>query len=600
MQNAETVLSVIQKFGKSGQKLERLYRQLYNPELYLMAYAKLYPNKGALTPGINAETVDGMSVDKIHRLIEEVRYERFHWTPVRRTYIPKRDKKTLRPLGIPTWKDKLLQEVIRLLLEAYYEPTFSEFSHGFRPQRGCHTALQTIKTTHRGTKWFIEGDISKCFDKLDHGVMLNALREHIADERFICLIENLLKAGYIENWKWNATYSGAPQGGVLSPLLSNIYLDRLDKFVERVLIPEYHKGEKRERNPEYRHYEYQKAVAKQRGNREAYKVFDRKQRSVPSGDTHDPNYRRLRYVRYADDFLLSFAGPKEEAEEIKSKLTAFLRDELKLELSQAKTFISHANTEGAKFLGYRIEVQYCDTWRDSQGHRNANSEIALKLPANTLKDMCARYKRNDKPIHRSELILNSDFDIVAQFQSEYRGYVQYFAMAQNLHTMNELRWIMETSLLKTLANKHKSTVTKMATRYAADIPTEHGLMKGLRVTVQREGKKPLTAEFGGIPLRTKVKVANITDKVTKLGTNHSELIQRLIADKCELCGSRENIEVHHIHKLADLNIKGRKEKPLWQQRMSAMRRKTLIVCKACHNAIHSGKARAEWTNTSGK
>jgi hypothetical protein len=387
---------------------------------------------------------------------------------------------------------------------------------------------------------------------------------------------------------------------VASPLLSNIYLDKLDKFVEKVLIPEYHKGEKRHRNPEYRYYEYQKVLAKQKGNREAYAILDKKQKSLPSGDTHDPDYRRLRYVRYADDFLLSFAGPKEEAEEIKSKLTAFLRDELKLELSQAKTFISHANTEGAKFLGHRIEVQYCDTWRDSRGQRNANSEIVLKLPAETLKNMCARYKRNGKPIHRGELILNSDFDIVARYQSEYRGYVQYFAMAQNLHTMNELRWTMETSLLKTLANKHKSTVTKIATRYKADIPTEYGSMKGLRVTVQREGKKPLTAEFGGIPLRTKVKVANITDEVTKLGTNHSELIQRLIADKCELCGSHENIEVHHIHKLADLNIKGRKDKPLWQQRMAAMRRKTLIVCKTCHLAIHSGKARAEWTNTSGK
>lgn len=595
MQKAKTVLNVIQKLGNSGQALERLYRQLYNPELYLMAYAKLYPNKGALTPGITEETIDGMSVDKIFHLVEEIRYERFRWTPVRRTYIPKRDKNTLRPLGIPTWRDKLIQEVIRMLLEAYFEPNFSDNSHGFRPQRGCHTALQTIKTTHRGTKWFIEGDISNCFDKLDHEVMLNILREHIADERFVRLIENLLKAGYLEDWKWNATYSGAPQGGVLSPLLSNIYLDKLDKYVEKVLIPEYHKGEKRQRNSEYRHYEYKKALAKQQGNREAYKAFDKKQKCIPSNDTHDPNYRRLRYVRYADDFLLSFIGPKEEAEEIKGKLTAFLRDELRLELSQTKTFITHANTEAAKFLGYRIEVQYCDTWRDSRGQRNANGEIALKLPKDTLKDLCARYKRNGKPIHRGELTLNSDYDIVARYQSEYRGYVQYYALAQNLHTMNELRWVMKTSLLKTLANKYKSTVTKMAKRYAATTQTKYGLMKVLKVNVQREGKKPLTAEFGGIPLRTKVKVANITDKVIKLGTNRSELIQRLLADECEQCGSHKNIEVHHIHKLADLNVKGRKEKPLWKQRMAAMRRKTLIVCKVCHNAIHSGKARTEWT-----
>lgn len=301
MQNAETVLSVIQARGQRGLMLERLYRQLYNPELYLMAYAKLYSNKGAMTPGVTGETVDGMSINKIHRLIDELKQERFRWTPVRRTYIPKKDKKSKRPLGLPTWTDKLLQEVIRLLLEAYHEPQFSEHSHGFRPKRGCHTALMEIKRTHRGTKWFIEGDISKCFDAFDHDVMVAILRERIDDERFIQLIENLLKAGYMEDWEWNATYSGAPQGGVLSPLLSNIYLDRLDQFVERVLIPSYHQGEMRRRNPEYRQFEYLKRKARLNNERQAYKACDQKMRSLPSLDFSDPNYRRLRYVRYADD-----------------------------------------------------------------------------------------------------------------------------------------------------------------------------------------------------------------------------------------------------------------------------------------------------------
>jgi group II intron reverse transcriptase/maturase len=595
MQNAETVLSVIQKRGENNQKLERLYRQLYNPELYIIAYARLYPNKGALTPGITDETADGMSLTKIYQLVEELRHERFRWTPVRRTYIPKRDKQTLRPLGIPTWRDKLVQELIRMLLEAYFEPKFSNNSHGFRPQRGCHTALESIKTTHRGTKWFIEGDISKCFDNLDHEVLLNILREEIVDERFISLIRNLLKAGYLENWVWEATYSGAPQGGVLSLLLANIYLNRLDKYVEKVLVPEYHRGIKRRPNPEARHYKYKKALAKQRGDREAYKTFDKKQRSVPSYDTHDPEYRRLRYVRYADDFLLSFAGPKQEAEEIKEKLAAFPRDELKLELSQAKTLITHASQETAHFLGYQIEAQYSDTWRDSRGQRNANGEISLKMPKTTLQNMCARYRRNGKPIHLGYLTLNSDYDIVVRYQSEYRGFVQYYALAQNLHTANKLRWIMQTSLLKTLAAKYKSTLSKMAKKYSAIIQTEHGVMNGIRVEVHRDGKKPLTAEFGGIPLRTKSRVANITDKILKPKFGRSELIQRLLAEQCELCGSHENIEVHHIRKLSDLKVAGRKEKPLWKKRMAAIRRKTLIVCKACHNAIHNGQPRAEWT-----
>ena len=474
MQNTETVLSVIRERGTRGLKLERLYRQLFNPQLYLAAYAKLYPNKGALTPGTTSDTVDGMSIKKIDRLIEELRHERFRWTPVRRTFILKRDGKSKRPLGLPPWTDKLLQEVIRLLLEAYYEPQFSDSSHGFRPGRGCHTALQTIKETHRGTSWFIEGDISKCFDRLDHGVLLSSLKESIDDERFIRLIANLLRAGYMEDWKWNATLSGTPQGGVLSPLLSNIYLDRLDKFVENVLIPGNTKGKIRQRNPVYKHYQHKKGLAKKRNDRKAYRAYDQELRKVPTMNTYDPNYRRLRYVRYADDFLLSFAGPKSEAEEIKRRLTEFLRDELKLHLSQAKTLITHGRTERARFLGYDIEVQQCDTWRDVLGRRSVNSVIALLVPREVLLGLCARYMRNGKPIHRGELVLNSDFDIVARFQSEYRGYVQYYALARNLRQLNRLHWIMETSLLKTLANKYRSTVNKMVKHYAATITTQDG------------------------------------------------------------------------------------------------------------------------------
>ena len=489
-----------------------------------------------------------MSLKKIDHLIEELRHERFRWTPVRRTYLLKRDGKSTRPLGIPPWTDKLLQEVLRLLLEAYYEPRFSDSSHGFRPGRGCHTALRKVKETHRGTSWFIEGDIAKCFDSLDHDVLISILKENIEDERFIRLIANLLKAGYMENWTWNTTFSGAPQGGVISPLLSNIYLDRLDKFVEKVLIPDNTRGETRRRNPVYRHYEYKKGLAKKRNDRIAFRAYDKEFRQVPAMDTYDPNYRRLRYVRYADDFLLSFAGPRSEAEDIKRRLTEFLSDELKLNLSQTKTLITHGRTQYARFLGYDIGVQQCDTWRDAQDRRNVNSEIGLLIPREVLQRLCVRYMRKGKPTHRGELILNSDFDIVARYQSEYRGFVQYYALARNLYQLNRLRWIMETSLLKTLANKNKSTVTKMAKRYAATIVTLDGPRRGLRVVVKRDGKQPLVAEFGGISLRTKRQVTQIADRIVTRGHTRAELIQRLLADTCELCGSHTDIEVHHVRK----------------------------------------------------
>jgi len=255
MQDAETVLDVLRERGRRGLPLERLYRQLFNPQLYLLAYGRLYSNHGAMTPGADGETVDGMSLTKIARIIDALRHERYRFTPVKRVYIPKKDGK-MRPLGLPSWSDKLVGEVIRLLLEAYYEPQFSDRSHGFRPGRGCHTALSEVAVNWTGTTWFIEGDIARCFDELDHEIMLTILGEKILDSRFLGLLRNMLRAGYLEDWEWNETLSGAPQGGVVSPILSNIYLDRLDNFVETVLIPEYTRGKPRRHNTEYRQVQY--------------------------------------------------------------------------------------------------------------------------------------------------------------------------------------------------------------------------------------------------------------------------------------------------------------------------------------------------------
>jgi group II intron reverse transcriptase/maturase len=248
MRRAETVLSVLRERGRRGLPVERLYRMMFNRELFLMAYGRIYSNQGAMTPGATQETADGMSVAKIDRIIDALRHERYRFAPARRIFIPKKNGK-LRPLGLPTWSDKLVGEVIRLLLEAYYEPQFSDRSHGFRPGRGCHTALREVATTWTGTTWFIESDISNCFSSLDHTIMVKALSEKVHDNRFLRLIQNMLEAGYLEDWTWGATLSGVPQGGVVSPVLSNIYLDKLDKFVETVLVPDYTRGQRRATNP---------------------------------------------------------------------------------------------------------------------------------------------------------------------------------------------------------------------------------------------------------------------------------------------------------------------------------------------------------------
>jgi retron-type reverse transcriptase len=216
MQSAETVLGILRERGRRGLPCSELYRQMFNPELYLVAYGRIYSNKGAMTPGATAETVDGMSLGKIHKITELMRHERYRFSPVKRVMIPKKNGK-LRPLGLPGWSDKLVGEVMRLLLEAYYEPQFSDRSHGFRPKRGCHTALREVANTWTGTTWLIESDISDCFGSLDHEVMMSILAEKIHDNRFLRLLQNMLKAGYLEDWVWNATLSGAPQGGVTTP-----------------------------------------------------------------------------------------------------------------------------------------------------------------------------------------------------------------------------------------------------------------------------------------------------------------------------------------------------------------------------------------------
>ena len=376
MRNAEcrSGASVLRERGRRGLPCNELYRQLFNPQLYLLAYGRIYSNDGAMTPGPTQETADDMSMEKIDRIIHAMRHERFWFSPVRRVYIPKKSGK-LRPLGLPSWSDKLVGEMVRLLLEAYYEPQFSERSHGFRPRRGCHTALREIADTWTGTTWFIEGDISDCFGSLDHEIMVKILSEKIQDERFLRLVRNMLTAGYLDDWRWNATLSGAPQGGVVSPVLSNIYLHKLDEYVETVRIPQYTKGTNRRRNPGYIQVKSGLAYARKRGYREKARELRRQLRRLSAGDPFDPGYRRLRYSRYADDHLLGFIGPKAEAEKIKADLATFLRDELKLELSAEKTLVTHARTRAARYLGYEIIVQHGDS-KITRGRRTANGKIA--------------------------------------------------------------------------------------------------------------------------------------------------------------------------------------------------------------------------------
>jgi len=574
-------LDIVHRCSLKGYPLEGIYRRIQDRDLFLLAYGNLYANKGALTPGVDpCDTVEGMSIPRIDNIIAKLKSNSYEWTPVRRTYIPKSGGK--RPLGVPSWSDKLLQEVIRMVLEAYYEPRFSDNSHGFRPNQGCHTALNDIYYGWKGTKWFIEGDIKGCFEHIRHDVILEILARDIKDNRFLKLIRKMLRAGYMEDWQYHRTYSGTPQGGVISPILSNIVLNELDKFVEEQLLPEYNRGQTRRRNPEYSRLENQIRKAKSVGHWERVKELTKERRSVPSGDPNDPNYRRLRYNRYADDFILGFAGPRKEAKDIKRRIGDFLST-IGLTMAEEKTLITHAVTGKARYLGYDITVNL------SKNRPSVNYQIKLLVPPEVKQAWLRKYRKKGKPHHRPELLEMSDYEIVHIYGAEFRGIVNYYSLTENVSGMfSHVKFVAIRSAVMTLANKHRTKARSIYAKYYKK--SQYGV-KALIVELPnpKNPDKPYRAQLGERPIRWSTKVV-IRDRKWEPRYTRTELIQRLLADTCELCGSTKDIRVHHTRKLADLvkRYKGRRDPPPWVKFMVKRRRKTVVVCLECHLKIHAG------------
>ena len=572
----------------------KLYRYLLRPDIYFVAYKNLYANNGAATKGVNEDTADGFSEAKIDSIIKALADETYQPMPVRRTYIQKKNnRKKLRPLGIPTFTDKLVQEVLRMILEAVYEPIFLDVSHGFRPKRSCHTALKQLRREFNGTRWFVEGDIKGCFDNINHAVLVGLLSNKIKDARITKLIYKFLKAGYLENWQYHKTYSGTPQGGIISPLLANIYLHELDKFVMK-LKSEFDTPGVGQITPEYRelHNEIKRLshrLTKVTGEEREmvlaeYKPKRQKLMTIPCTAQTD---KKLKYVRYADDFLIAVKGNREDCQWIKSKLAEFIGDTLKMELSEDKTLITHSS-KCARFLGYDVRVRRSGKIkRGGPGHvkmRTLNGGVELLVPLNDkirqfvfTKGVAIQKEDGSMfPVHRKYLVGLTDLEIVSVYNAELRGICNYYGMASNFCKLHYFSYLMEYSCSKTLASKHKTSLSKIIDKF------NDGTGKwGVPYETKMGSKRRYFANYADCKGKGSA-TDYISNAAVVYGYAVNTLENRLKAKVCELCGTTESdhYEVHHINKLK--NLKGKER---WEIAMIAKHRKTLVVCRDCHRSI---------------
>ena len=597
MQPTTEILERISKnsLAHKEEVFTRLYRYLLRPDIYYQAYQRLYKNKGAATKGVNQDTADGFSEAKIERIIQSLANETYQPTPVRRLYIAKKNNpKKKRPLGVPTFTDKLVQEALRMILEAIYEPLFLDCSHGFRPKRSCHTALKKLKYQFGGVRWFVEGDIKGCFDNINHEVLVGFIGNKIKDARVVKLVYKFLKAGYLEDWVYHKTYSGTPQGGILSPLLANIYLHELDQFVMK-LKDEFDTPEKGQITPEYRalhnkiknlcyHIDRKQGEEKERMITEC-KALRKQLLKTPCTAQTD---KKLKYIRYADDFIIGVKGSKEDCQWIKSKLAGFIGQTLKMELSEEKTLITHSS-QCARFLGYDIRVRRCEkVKRNKKGtkSRTLNNHVELLVPFDDkihdflFSKKIVVQKKDGKmfPVHRNSLLRLTDLEIITVYNDELRGICNYYGIASNFCKLKYLSYLMEYSCLKTLASKHKSKISKVIAMYK-DGSGEWG--------IPYETKKKSKRRYFANYMDCK-DAKNPTDIISNAaiiyGQSGTTLEKRLKAKVCELCGTTESehYEIHHINKLK--NLKGKEP---WEIAMLAKRRKTLVVCVRCHHLIHN-------------
>jgi group II intron reverse transcriptase/maturase len=588
-----TRLAAIRKLNATREWInDDLYRLMFKRDIYILAYERLKSNPGNMTPGTDGKTFDGFSDGTIQALIREMRTEAYRCRPVKTVYIPKANGK-LRKLGMPNARDKLVQEVVRIILEAIYDspenPYFLDSSHGFRRSRSCHSALRAIQQKWSGVTWLIEGDIQSCFDEIDHHILVSLIRKKIKDERFITLIWKFLKAGYQDlDGKRKDSFAGTPQGGIISPILANIYLHELDEFAEQLRL-ELEQGKQRRPNPVYRSIadRRQRLAKSERTDTREYRELGAKLRELPSLDPHDPGFVRLKYVRYADDWVIGLIGSHHLAEQVKERVRSFLVTKLGLTLSEEKTKITNARSEEAALLGYRIRLgrssratQKVTLSTNASGkvfkRRSTGMEIVLKAPIEKVVERLHQKGFCDTsgvPVAKQAWGLLDEDQIVNLYSSINRGILRYYRPSDNWTYLRRIQYILKFSLAKTLAAKRKTGVAKVLNGGNVSVQVKRA---GQTKTITFYSNADWTVNRGAFTEQSDVDLVRMQERLrtrSKLGW------------ACCICNADQDVAMHHVRHIRKMTNKHAKG---FTRVMAALNRKQIPVCRECHRRIHNG------------